>query len=167
MPRFLFLLSSQNPKTTVHKQDHFYDDNFVYETIENNFRIAVAIEGTLEKVSKINGEFVKLFARISGYRNGSTFSKQIEMHECTEEDYKDFFEIESGSRHLLEQLKANPQRGMRCINWKKEGLSFFGNENTYEHSVLEVFLLPCNHAVSHLNGTTTENVVCNPNQQIQ
>ena len=78
------------------------------------------------------------------------------MHKCTDEDYEAFFDIERGSQHLLQQIKENHERGMRCIDWKKEDLRFFGNENTYEHSVLEVFLLPCNHAVSHLNGTTTE-----------
>ena len=39
---------------------------------------------------------------------------------------------------------------MQCIDWEAEDINFFGDENTFEHAIMELFLLPCQHTVDHL-----------------
>ena len=67
-------------------------------------------------------------------------------------DFEEFYEIESGSEYLLQRIKDDEKRGMQCIKWDEEEIKFFGNENTFEHAIMELFLLPCNHAVKQLGA---------------
>ena len=101
-------------------------------------------------MNKIDDNYTRLFARVSGYRDGSTFSREIKLHQCSQEEYDSFYEIENNSAHLLQQLKTNANRGMQCIDWDAEDINFFGDENTFEHAIMELFLLPCQHTVDHL-----------------
>ena len=123
--------------------------------VDVNFRLAMAFESSIDEEKKdlIDGRFVKLFARINARRNGLVFRKEIRVHRCTDDDYDKFFETADASKHLYDSLRADPARGMYCINWDEDHVEMRGNLNTYEHSVVEVFVLPCNHLVKHLGAT--------------
>lgn len=66
VPKILQASGAHNPSTSMHKQSHFYDNDYIYDTLNNDFRFAFSIEATNEKVNKIDPAYTKLFARMSG-----------------------------------------------------------------------------------------------------
>ena len=47
----------------------------------------------------------------------------IEMHKCTDEDYKQFYEVDRKSENEVQRIKDAD--GWMCLNWNEERLKLF------------------------------------------
>ena len=98
---------------------------------------------------------MKIFARISGQKNGEPYGREIKTHKCTEADYSEFYQVTKESEYLLEQLKTDPERGLYCFDQSDDedyDLIFKGNERGMDSARLEVIVMPCNSRLKSLGG---------------
>ena len=78
--------------STYLKEDvHF--ENEVYNLNEADFRIAFAMEGFAERDLKIDSRYVKYIVRMYGKKNNVPYEHILPYHECTDEDYDQFYPI--------------------------------------------------------------------------
>ena len=57
---------------------------------DNGLKFAFGIEGFIDKELKEDPRYVKFFARLYGYKDGSKYEKFIPVHHCTSEELDDF-----------------------------------------------------------------------------
>ena len=62
----------------------------------------------------------------------------LDAHICTESDYAEFNPIQEASAGILEEIKADPDRGFYCLDWdESEPFEIYGNENDDNYQRLE------------------------------
>ena len=47
-------------------------------------------------------------------------------------------------------IRADPNRGMFCLDWDKEDLLIYGNERKSEYQRIEILMTPCNYLHTEL-----------------
>ena len=58
------------------------------------------------------------------------------MHECSEEDYANFYTPNDLMLKRLESIKKNG--GMMCIDWKRDNVVFSGTESGGKYRNLDI-----------------------------
>ena len=69
---------------------------------ESGFKIAVAVQGKLDDISRHDSRYVKWVAFLNYRTEEKDFKKQLPMHVCTKEDFDDFYGIVAGQEQLME-----------------------------------------------------------------
>ena len=127
---------------------------------------------------KDSEKFVKYLVRLFGIKDGVEFEELLQYHKCTESDWTQFAPPEKGSQDDWEKIKADPNRGMYCLDLMQEpgsasegdnqerNLTVFGNEKNGNYQRIEVVLVPCNYLHSNFE-TVSQNCEPNLNAQIK
>ena len=76
---------------------------------------------------------------------------EIPMHECSEEDYANFYTPNDLMLKRLESIKKNG--GMMCIDWKRDSVVFSGNENSARYHAMDIMMVPCGMRETIIGGT--------------
>ena len=63
---------------------------------DRNFRIAFSFEEKKAKKLKNDPRYVRWIFRIKGFKGDKEYEKILPYHECTDEDYAEFYPIKSG-----------------------------------------------------------------------
>ena len=58
--------------------------------------------------------------RISYKREGKWFERIVPHHECTSEDYAEFYPIDTKQEKLLKNIKESEKKGFLCLDWKDD-----------------------------------------------
>ena len=93
--KLMFLIKRHNPQLSSYSRDSIYIDGETVILNEQNFRIAFAIEGFGDTAIKLDPRYVKYIFRMYGLKNNEPFERILPYHECTEEDYAQFYPIQS------------------------------------------------------------------------
>ena len=56
-----------------------------------------------------------MIVRLTGLKNGIYYEKTIPHHKCTEEEYAEFYPLESDSAAIHDYIKS--AGGYNCIDW--------------------------------------------------
>lgn len=72
---------------------------------EKGFRIAYSVEGYLDEERKDDPRYTKWITRLVGRKNNEDYEKVLSHHECTEEDYSQFYPVASKAQSRLDGLK--------------------------------------------------------------
>ena len=114
---------------------------------EKGFRIAFTVESYLSpKKQKRDPNYVKYLFRLFGKQNGQYFERILDYHNCTEDDYAEFYPVKKQSSKALSDIKADPDRGFMCLDWKDDDpFELVGTSIDKDYIRLEVNLLPCNY----------------------
>ena len=92
--KFIHLQTRHNPRLSMYYSN--VPPDFSVSLNEKNMRFAFAIEDFLvPKQLKNDPDYVKWVVRLFGRKDGKYFQKQLPYHICTEEDYADFYPIDS------------------------------------------------------------------------
>ena len=59
-----------------------------------NYRIAFTVEGYYDGKRKDDPRFVKFLIRLYGQKEGKSYERLVEYHECTKEDFDSFDPID-------------------------------------------------------------------------
>ena len=87
-------MTLHNPQfSTYLKEDAHYESDDVHNLNEADFRIAFAIEGFAERDLKIDNRYIKYIFRLYGKLNNEPYEHILTYHECTDEDYDQFYPI--------------------------------------------------------------------------
>ena len=78
--------------STYEEEAKFSQENPL-DISERNFRVAFAIEGYLDGQMKADPRYVKYIFRESFRKNGEWGERLLPHHECTEDDYEEFYPI--------------------------------------------------------------------------
>ena len=46
----------------------------------------------------------------------------LDYHECTDEDYAEFYPVQKQSAATFKAIRSDPERGMLCIDWNNKDL---------------------------------------------
>ena len=114
---------------------------------EQNYRFAFTVESYKSpRQQKNDPRYVKYLVRVIGNRNGKEFQRVLSYHNCTNEEFNEFYPIKSKYTSFLKGLKENPERGMFCIDWD-DNLPYevYGSELTNDYSRLDIAMVPCNY----------------------
>lgn len=155
--KVIYATSEHNPRVSALYQRDFYTERDQYNSTQENFQMAFTVENALDNESRLDENYVKLFARLTGTTaNGEPFSREMHLRKCTKQDYNNFYPVSSNSAHLLHQIKTDYKRGMYCLNSE---FILQGTPSTLSSSRLEILLLPCNHNLAKLGreDSSTDN----------
>ena len=120
----------------------------VLDLSKRNFRVAFTIESYFSPYNqKSNPEYVKYVFRLLGKRNGKEYERILPYHNCSDADYAQFYPVKTASAGLLEAIKADPARGMFCLDWNSEDgpIEITGGHTDDDYTRFEVTLHPCNY----------------------
>ena len=115
---------------------------------DRNFRIAFAFEKYESKKYINDPRYVRYIFRHRGMdKDGVVYERQLPFHECTEEDFAQFYPVSSRFKYELQDIKDDPERGFLCIDWdEKNPVKIFDNEfDGGEFETIDVILAPCNY----------------------
>lgn len=114
---------------------------------KRKFRMAVSFEGVFDEKLKDDAQYVRWFARLSGFGDDKRFEKILKHHKCTDEDYEQFFPIIESQRHELQKIREDPERGMICVDWDdaENPIEIAGDLSTADLQNIEFFIAPCNY----------------------
>ena len=110
-------------------------------------KIAFTVEGywSYEREAKNDPRYTKWLFRLFTIEGGETKSKELGLHRCNEKDYAQFFPIEPTQEKLLESIKADPKRGLFCMDDEEEAkYELFGNDQLENYQRVELVVMPCN-----------------------
>ena len=91
--KFVQLQSHHNPNISTHNEVKFYKSEDPINLNKVNFRFAVSFEDYHTQKSKFDPRYVKYLIRLYFTEDGVEKEKILEHHECTDEDYNEFFPI--------------------------------------------------------------------------
>ena len=112
---------------------------------QGNFRIAFAIENYFPPLYlKNNQTYMKWIFRKYGKINNESFEEILPYHDCTEDDYKEFYPVDKKVAMEVEDIKKSSDRGFLCLDWENLNLEIYGSENEQNYQRLEVLIMPCN-----------------------
>ena len=132
---------------------------------EIGFKMAFTVEGYYDPRIKDDPKYVKLLARLLTKTDGKSSQKILNLHKCTDSDWKEFDEPAKGIKDQISTIRDDPERGMYCFDKDQlEGLEIYGEEKNQNYARLEVLLLPCNYLHKEL-GYTEDSIhpECNGN----
>ena len=70
----------------------------------------------------------------------------LSYHNCTDEDYDEFYPVKYQSAGLLQALREDPARGLLCLDWNDDDpIEIIGYENDDDYARLEAVIVPCNY----------------------
>ena len=95
--KFIDLYEGNNPSIRQnYQQDAFkHEDRLTFKD-DLDYRVAIGTRLIGDKSLKYDPKFVRVFARMNRKNvNGKEVHKDYPLHDCTENDYKDFFQLES------------------------------------------------------------------------
>ena len=148
--KFIQLEERQNPTIGTFSVDDKYDSENPIILKDVKFKAAFNLIGrdpeNGKNVSKDDPNFVKMIVSFTGHdEDGKKYEQIIPHHECTEEEYVEFYPIVSGKQSFLDNLKE--KGGFKCIDWEHEvPYSVYGD--TFARGSwrsLNVRLAPCNY----------------------
>ena len=87
---------------------------------------------------------MKWIFRKYGLKDNKSFEEILPYHDCTVDDYKEFYPVDRKAALLVEDIKKNPDRGFICLDWDEVNLEIYGSENESNYQRLEVIAMPCN-----------------------
>ena len=102
-------------------------------------------------------------------KDNQSFEEILPYHECTVDDYKEFYPVDRKAALLVEDIKKDPNRGFICLDWDEMDLEIYGSENESNYQRLEVIVMPCNSRNTNDN-ILDEGVIsdtCNENPEFQ
>ena len=119
---------------------------------ERNVRIAFAFEGFRDKELKDDPRYVRWIFRQYYKSGGEEKERLLSHHKCTDEDYAQFYEIETSKEATLNRVKESDLHSFFCLDWDDE-LPFlsYGIEADANYSRLETLLVPCNYLHNEIN----------------
>ena len=105
------------------------------------------MEGFLGLDYKIKDDprYVKYIVRLRGAREGRKFEKIIPFHKRTDADWAQFPPPETDSVDTINGIRADPARGMFCLDWDNKDLLLYGSDSKDEYQALEILMTPCNY----------------------
>ena len=110
------------------------------------------MEGYHSQEQKNDSRYVKYLVRLYGVNEGKEFEKIIPYHKCTDADWAQFPPPQSKSVSAFNSIRADPKRGMFCLDWDNEDLLLYGDEkkSEYTYQRIEFDMTPCNYLHTHL-----------------
>ena len=126
---------------------------------EINYRLAFTVEGQFEKERKDRPEFTKFLVRrlVINPEEGYREERFIPFHECTDEDYAQFYPINPTSEIRVNNIRTGEKRGFYCIDWEKEDLNIGISKPGYLN-YLDIMLVPCNYLGKTALGLTKDDI---------
>ena len=146
----MHLATKHNPNISTYYLEDGMSNGNVLNLNEKGFRMAVSVESFLGKKQKNDPKYVKYIFRLAGKKNGISYQKILPYHTCTDEDYDQFYPVQTTSKKLLGKLREDPDRGLMCIDWKSDDPELVGQFTDDDYTRLEVLLVPCNYL--HIEG---------------
>ena len=96
--------------------------------------------------------------RVAGRRKGKDYSRVLDFHPCTDEEYDEFYPVRKAQAGMLRAMREDPERGLFCIDWDNgDPVELVGYEFDDDYTRLEVLLVPCNY-VHTLGGYRGDSV---------
>ena len=133
-------------------EEHYFHDDFQYDLVENDFKIAFAIQGFQTKDLKDDPRYVKWIFRIYGKKDEVEYEEILPYHKCTESDYAQFYPINKDQKRVLDTVKSNPENGFLCVDFDETNHQvIFGREEDADYQRLEAILAPCNYKHNNLS----------------
>ena len=84
--------------------------------------------------------------KIYGRRKGIAYQKILPYHECTDEDYDQFYPTKKQSLLLLQSIREDPDRGMFCIDWNDDDpIELINSEQDDDYARIDITVAPCNY----------------------
>ena len=84
---------------------------------ERSLRVAFAFEGSGDSKLKIDPQYVRLIFRIVGKKDDKWSEHILPHHECTEEDFAEFYPIDPSHELTLQAIKEDSDRAFLCTEW--------------------------------------------------
>ena len=99
---------------------------------EKNFRVAFSYKQikplTLQSLD--DPRYIRRFIRTWSW-NGDTQTmkeKMVPFHDCTDEDYAQFYPIREQDKDIMENYRKDPNKGFICIDWDdSDPLQLYGS----------------------------------------
>ena len=97
-------------------QDYYAQDDTL-NLDEINFKFAFSIEGYFDVQDKNNPKYLRQYLRMTeSFVDGSVKAISLPYHECTPEDYDEFYPPTKRSADILADVRKNPERRFYCVD---------------------------------------------------
>ena len=103
--KFIHLESKHNPNVTTNVEDWQFNVDDPINLNQIGFRMAFAFEGYRKNDLKNDPRFVKWIFRLYGKKDNVEFERILPYHECTEEDYTEFYPVQKDQAQTLQRVK--------------------------------------------------------------
>ena len=153
------LIQKQNPNISQFSDTNYFDFEERVSLQDIDFRFAFSLEGYFDQEMKNSTAYVKYFVRMIGKKDGVDYETAIPFHRCTDEDWEQFPKPAAASEGSINQIRANPNRGMMCLDWSNGDEDYFvyGREVDIQYQRIDVVMTPCNFIYT-LNGIKDDTV---------
>ena len=130
--KFEHLITRHSPIMSSYPKDLILDEKISLS--QRNFRMAFAIENYYPPLFlKKNTKYIKWVFRKYGKKDNESFEEILPSHDCTEDDYKEFYPADRKAALLVENIKADPDRGFLCLDWDDVDIEIYGSENESDY----------------------------------
>ena len=82
---------------------------------QKNIKIAFSFLGEYDQKPRFDPKFVRIVTRLKGKQNGENFEHLLSYHECTEEDFADFYPANYHYNNEIQRLKQD--KALMCLEW--------------------------------------------------
>ena len=153
--KLAILISRKNPIVSFFVEEQALTSEQKLNLRDAGLRFAWTIEGYIDKKKKVDPRYVKYLVRTYGAKDGKTYEKIFDYHECTEEELKQFAPPTRDAEFLLKELQENQDRALFCIDWDKIGdeMVIYGEEHYIDYQIIDIVLVPC-HYIHNVLGWT-------------
>ena len=137
----VYAISKANHIQTVNGQEiSSYEDENEYRTRENqlnlnerNFRVAFKYGHALPHYSLDDPRYIRRIIRTWSWDEDITTMKEniLPFHDCTEEDYDQFYPIRAEKKDEMDRIRKDPTQGFICLDWDdSDPLQLYGSWGT-------------------------------------
>ena len=139
------MLEHKNPEIMVYKEEKSSDkleDHFL--TGKDGFMLAVALDNFGYPEDVIDEKYVKWVAKyyVKNPEQRRIEEIYIQMHQCTEEDFKKFYPSNNRTMKRIQKFKISGN--MYCLDWQENNLPLFGSwREGNNFAAIDIMAVPC------------------------
>ena len=100
----------------------------MFNLSEMGFIFAFTIENYIDRRARDDPAYVKYIVRLYTETDGVKSERLLSYHKCNDNDWKKFAPAKKSSKSKFEQIRDDPDRGFKCIDWPDdEDLVIYGD----------------------------------------
>ena len=100
------LVNKLNPNINVQTTLNYYSGYDKVKLNDINYRLAFTVESFDDKKIRHDPKYIKYIARIWNEVDGVQTFTNVPLHECTQDDFDEFYPIEPNSEKKFESIRA-------------------------------------------------------------
>ena len=150
------LFDAKNPTINKVTTPSYFSNEHKLVLKDANFKMAFTFYDRFGKKTLNDSKYLQWFITMGSWVDGVEKFERIGFHDCTEEDYAEFFPVRTTDEDLVKNWK---KKGLSCFDKLPEDMYISGTFKTNSFKGLHITFGPCNLDLEDQGITPTDDCI--------